>query len=295
MRDLRNDGARSFLDAIDGGFVLAEFVRLVLRLLYDPAGRDPMPRTRSVTFIVRPFAGVAYTTGRDIDNDHKEIHVSTDYIEKKMRPKKALPTTTTTTTTTTTKAKETVEPRSSSPPSSSSSSSSSSPSSPSSPSSSPDDARRQLTREIRGVVLHELVHCFQWDGRGTCPGGLCEGIADWVRLNCGLGATHWTRRVDCGWDAGYETTAYFLDYLEDRFGHGTVRKINASLRRDAYDEAVFWPRLFAGLGVRALWHQYRSWVRGSCPGDDDALTADDQDAEAKQSEQTVLDVSSSEE
>ena len=31
--------------------------------------------------------------------------------------------------------------------------------------------------EIRGVLVHEVVHCFQYNGRGTCPGGLIEGIA----------------------------------------------------------------------------------------------------------------------
>jgi Peptidase of plants and bacteria len=31
--------------------------------------------------------------------------------------------------------------------------------------------------EIRGVLVHEVVHCFQYNGQGTCPGGLIEGIA----------------------------------------------------------------------------------------------------------------------
>ena len=245
-------------------------MRLVLRLLYDPAGGDAMamPGTRSVTFVVRPFAGVAYTTGRDIDDDHKEIHVSTDYIEKKKKKKKkkkkASPVTKTMTTTKTANAKETVEPRSNHDRDQDHS----------------QDDRHHLSREIRGVVLHELVHCFQWDAQGTCPWGLCEGIADWVRLSGGLGARHWKRQVDCAWDSGYERTAYFLDYLEDRFGYGTVAKINASLGRDndVYDEAVFWPRLFAGLSVRALWHQYCIWVRESCPGEDQgAFTSNDHD------------------
>lgn len=31
--------------------------------------------------------------------------------------------------------------------------------------------------EVLGVLVHELVHCFQYNGKGTCPGGLVEGIA----------------------------------------------------------------------------------------------------------------------
>lgn len=85
--------------------------------------------------------------------------------------------------------------------------------------------------EIRGVLVHELVHCFQHNGRGACPGGLVEGIADWVRLEARLGAPHWKRgAVPERWDQGYERTAYFLDWLEGRFGRGTVRRINDELR-----------------------------------------------------------------
>ena len=45
----------------------------------------------------------------------------------------------------------------------------------------------------------------------TCPGGLIEGIADWVRLRAGLGAKHWKQEADGKWDAGYQHTGYFLE------------------------------------------------------------------------------------
>lgn len=35
----------------------------------------------------------------------------------------------------------------------------------------------RIESEIKGVLQHELVHCFQCDGKGTCPGGLVEGMA----------------------------------------------------------------------------------------------------------------------
>ena len=37
--------------------------------------------------------------------------------------------------------------------------------------------RERAADEITGVLVHEVVHCFQYDARGTCPGGLIEGVA----------------------------------------------------------------------------------------------------------------------
>jgi Peptidase of plants and bacteria len=34
-----------------------------------------------------------------------------------------------------------------------------------------------LVEEIHGVLQHEMAHCFQNNGKGTCPGGLIEGMA----------------------------------------------------------------------------------------------------------------------
>lgn len=242
VHDLRNEGARSFLQAIDHGFAVEEYMRVVLHLLYGPIsgagagaggaggssatsempGTSPaskMPGTRSVTLVVRSFNGIAHTTSKDIDDDHKEIHLSTDYLSK------------------------------------------------------PDRDKRDL--EIRGVLVHEMVHCFQWNGCGACPGGLCEGVADWVRLNCGLAPSHWKRSAECDWDAGYEKTAYFLDYLEERFGYGTVRRLNACLC-EPYDEGAFWWRLF-GKSVHTLWKEYAAWLKRLRADDPERKPCDDGD------------------
>lgn len=32
-------------------------------------------------------------------------------------------------------------------------------------------------KEIIGVLVHEVVHCYQYDAGHTCPSGLIEGIA----------------------------------------------------------------------------------------------------------------------
>jgi Peptidase of plants and bacteria len=111
-------------------------------------------------------------------------------------------------------------------------------------------------REILGVIRHEMVHCWQYNGKGTCPGGLIEGIADFVRLRSDLGPPHWKRAwKDCDWDAGYEKTAYFLDYLERRFGYGTIIRLNERLRDREYDEESYWTQC-CGLDIKTLWSQY---------------------------------------
>lgn len=111
------------------------------------------------------------------------------------------------------------------------------------------------------MLVHELVHCFQHNGRGTCPGGLIEGIADWVRLRANLGAKHWKRdAVPDKWDQGYEKTAYFLDWLEARFGEGTVRRINEALRDRRYKHDSFWKEQ-VGHDIDTLWKDYLRHVK----------------------------------
>ncbi|PNY26037.1 Uncharacterized protein TCAP_04031 [Tolypocladium capitatum] len=203
VRDLAHPGAPLFLDSVNATRCLTTAIANLLRLLYTtpPAGPGSatVPPTRSVTLILRDMSGVAYTTGSDLDNDHKEIHFSLSYLE-------GIP-------------------------------------------------AARAAREIAGVVTHELVHCYQYDGFGTCPGGLIEGVADWVRLRCGLAPPHWVRDAAGSWDAGYQKTAYFLDYLEGRFGNGLVRRVNEKLRVKKYDEAAFWTEL-TGASVDVLWKAY---------------------------------------
>ncbi|KAL6862781.1 hypothetical protein ACO1O0_003019 [Amphichorda felina] len=202
IRDLSEPGASIFLSAVHASEVLASAARNVLLWLYASPScpTTTVPPTRSVTLILRDMDGVAYTTGSDLDSDHKEVHFSTRYIAG-IKP----------------------------------------------------EARR--TDEITGVLTHELVHCFQYNGQGDCPSGLIEGIADWVRLRCGLAPPHWKREAGERWDAGYQKTAYFLDYLEGRFGDGTVQRLNESMRIDRYGEKTTWDAL-VGRPVDDLWSEY---------------------------------------
>ncbi|KAK5171529.1 hypothetical protein LTR04_002215 [Oleoguttula sp. CCFEE 6159] len=217
IHDLSHPGTHAFLSAFGDSLptVLHDAVKSVLTLLYTskkhtsdsaqsqssrPHSSEPhIPSTRSVTLILQSMEGVAYTTGLDLDDDHKEIHFSIDYIQ-------GIP-----------------------------------------------EARRK--REILGVLVHEMVHCWQHNAFGTAPGGLVEGIADWVRLNADLAPPHWKQEADGDWDAGYQHTGYFLEYLEQRFGKGSVMAVNQELRRKKYDEAAFWQKLF-DHDVATLWKQY---------------------------------------
>ncbi|KAI6709723.1 hypothetical protein PZA11_002018 [Diplocarpon coronariae] len=201
IRDLSHGASYTFLQAVNASKALAECVQVVLSLLYHSPNEQTttVPATRSVTLILRPMEGVAYTTGSDLDDDHKEIHFSLDYIHGVSEERKK--------------------------------------------------------KEIMGVLTHEMVHCYQYNAFGTCPGGLIEGIADWVRLNAGLIPPHWKRDASGSWDAGYQHTGYFLEYLEQRFGKGTIRRLNEKLRIQRYQEKRFWTELI-GRPVGQLWDDY---------------------------------------
>lgn len=124
--------------------------------------------------------------------------------------------------------------------------------------------------EIRGVLVHEVVHCLQYNGQDTCPSGLIEGIADWVRLSSGLVPPHW-RRGGNKWDEGYHVTAYFLQWLTERYGEGTVQEINELMKDAPYDESSF--KTVTGRKVSKLWKLYKEHL-----GEGDGTGAANMDA-----------------
>lgn len=224
LRDLSSDGSREFLRLVHASSALESAVDTVLRLLYTSIDKSCIPPTRSVTLVLRDMEGVAYTTGLDLDDDHKEIHLSTKYIEYV------------------------------------------------------GESRRK--EEILGVLVHEMVHCWQHHGGNTAPGGLTEGVADWVRLKAGFAPPHWKRRGDCEWDAGYERTAYFLEWLEKKHGSDVVRKINQALRGCRYDAEKLWHQC-CGASIEELWEGYRKSLE--CDDDEEGKKGE-KGAEAQESE-----------
>jgi len=120
-----------------------------------------------------------------------------------------------------------------------------------------DYVARSVSRardEILGVLVHEVVHCYQYNAKDTCPGGLIEGIADFVRLRAGYAPPHWKVSGGDKWDAGYATTAYFLDWIEERCGTGTIRKLNGHMKDSTYDVEIF--VTITGEPVDTLWELY---------------------------------------
>lgn len=200
--DLNDAGSSIFFTHCNPSTILADAVETVLVTLYQnpTKGKHHIPPTRSVTLFLRSMDGVAYTAGSDLDDDHKEIHFSLDYI-RNIAP------------------------------------------------------RERQRDEIKGVLVHEMVHCWQGNGGGKAPSGLIEGIADFVRLKAGLSPPHWKKESGGDWDAGYQHTGYFLDWLEGKFGEGSVRRINGSLCEGEYVEKEFWGGLF-GQEVEELWTEY---------------------------------------
>ncbi|KAG9440383.1 hypothetical protein H6P81_020548 [Aristolochia fimbriata] len=117
------------------------------------------------------------------------------------------------------------------------------------------DARR----EIAGVLYHEATHVWQWNGRGKAPGGLIEGVADFVRLKAGYAPSHW---VGPGggdrWDQGYDVTARFLDFLNG-IKAGFVADLNRKMKEGYGDE--FFVELL-GKSVNELWSEYKAQFGG---------------------------------
>ncbi|RMJ25714.1 PBSP domain-containing protein [Aspergillus sp. HF37] len=239
INDLRHPATKSFLTLLpDPCSTLETALAAIIQHLYTPhlaqdLKKPPVftpavPPTRSVTLILHDFAGVAYTTGTDLDDDHKEIHFSLSYIRTCA-------------------------------------------------------SYKDPVGELAGVLTHELVHCYQHttppsspDDVPRPPGGLVEGVADFVRLKAGLEPPHWKRPASAkdrpqNWDQGYQHTAFFLTWLEDvRIGRGAVGMLNDRLRTVGYvgedtssmaTRIGFWKGLF-GAGVSELWHEYGRYLDG---------------------------------
>lgn len=243
IEDLSYPGATDFLTALnpDPYSSIRNCVVSAYRWLYEDE-EEPNTAVEELTITARSMPGVAHTFG---DSTKKHIHISMDYIHKLGAP---------------------VKPRSTS--------TSAQKPTPTQISNLEDLGRmdpieeRKRQAEVLGVLTHEAVHCFQYNGKGKCPGGLIEGIADYVRLRAGLAPPHWKRptpstikRTD-KWDSGYERTAFFLDWLEvERCGGDVVKRLNMEMRDKVYDEFGTWLEV-TGETVQGLWEAYRDAVEG---------------------------------
>jgi hypothetical protein len=85
--------------------------------------------------------------------------------------------------------------------------------------------------------------------------GLIEGIADWVRLVTGFAASHWQLNKNGSWDSGYQQTAFFLKWIDDKY-ENFVPRLNILLEtvdqcspEKAFDEIL-------SKSVVTLWSEY---------------------------------------
>jgi hypothetical protein len=94
---------------------------------------------------------------------------------------------------------------------------------------------------------------------------------DWVRLRAGFAPPHW-KPGGSGWDEGYHVTAYFLQWLTERYGEGTVPEINELMKNALYDECIF--KTVTGRKVSKLWKFYKEHL-GEGDGGGTSLTKSD--------------------
>lgn len=242
LEDLSHPATARFISAVPITTLLQEAVDNVHQQLFKPRShqqtaasrpppQQPIPprhrwepqEVRSVTLVVRPMDGVAYTEGLSLDKAHKEIHFSLGYIEAR---------------------------------------------------SSMSDA--DFMHEMRGVVTHEMVHVFQHNAKGTCPGGLIEGVADYVRMKSGLGAKHWKKwpanqdTRGSQWDAGYERTAYFLEWVEDKCEDErphVIGQLNHAMQTQTWGDGQLFEKV-TGKKVGEWWSLYKKeWEQQADPDD----------------------------
>lgn len=112
-----------------------------------------------------------------------------------------------------------------------------------------------LKREFTGILFHEMTHVWQWFAQSGTPGGLIEGIADYVRLKAGYVPSHWVKPGQGNrWDQGYDVTARFLDYC-NCLKQGFVAELNKKIRID-YSDFYFVQLL--GKTPEQLFYDYKA-------------------------------------
>jgi hypothetical protein len=131
--------------------------------------------------------------------------------------------------------------------------------------------RKELNREARGSVVHEMVHVIQSYGGARrnnpnatrTPGWLVEGIADYIRWYLyepeSRGAEITARNVGrAKYDASYRVTGNFLNWVTEKYDREIVLKLNAAARRGEYREQLW--KDWTGKTVQELGEE---WLRAN--------------------------------
>jgi Peptidase of plants and bacteria len=130
--------------------------------------------------------------------------------------------------------------------------------------------RRELKREARGAVVHEMVHVVQsytrnrGNARSTTPGWIVEGIPDYIRWYLyepeSKGAVISERALATAThDASYRVTGNFFDFLTRTYDRDFIVKLNTAARSGRYD-SNFWMETF-GKSVSELEKEWKADCR----------------------------------
>lgn len=112
--------------------------------------------------------------------------------------------------------------------------------------------RRELDREARGAVVHELVHVVQDYRRARrtnasavrTPGWIVEGLPDYIRWFLyepeTRGAEITERNIDSArYNASYRISGNFLNWVVETHDKDLIRKLNAAAREGRYNDALW--------------------------------------------------------
>ncbi|KAH6811571.1 hypothetical protein C2S51_025333 [Perilla frutescens var. frutescens] len=109
--------------------------------------------------------------------------------------------------------------------------------------------------QFTSILYHEMTHIFQWTGEGTAPGGLTEGMADYVVLKSEFAVGGYsTPGEGSRWDEGYGVTSRFLEYC-DGLKEGFTAELN-KMMRNVYKEEYF--NQLLGKSVDEVWRDYKA-------------------------------------
>jgi hypothetical protein len=128
--------------------------------------------------------------------------------------------------------------------------------------------RKELDREARGAVVHEMVHIVQnygWGRRNNptstrTPGWIVEGIPDYIRWFLYEPQTHGAditaRNLSrAKYDGNYRISGNFIDWTVRKYDKDLIRKLNAASRAGNYKEDLW--KEYTGKTVQELGDEWR--------------------------------------
>lgn len=116
-------------------------------------------------------------------------------------------------------------------------------------------------KETLGVLAHEIAHVYQYNDSDTAHvdgfGGIIEGMADYVRYRDGYKTLAANRHRGGTWKDGYDTTAFFIDWL-NRTYPDFAYTLNQSLSsKDGKQWTTNFFVVQTGQSVDTLWSRYQ--------------------------------------